>query len=230
MMKSMNRWYLLAGAAAWVVALAHAGAALAQDKDSGFLRDYASLKETKDSAGKTIRAWVSPKFTPANYTAILVDPLAFYPEPRPSERVSAEALQQMLAYSNDLLRKTLGKGFTVADRAGPGVVRLRVAFSGVAAKGEGLKPYQYLPFAFVATMAKDAAQGGAPQRAVIVAEVEATDSATGELLGMRVKVGTGERLAKFGDKDPITLERVKPLLDQMAGQAFPELGKYVKAR
>jgi len=47
---------------------------------------------------------------------------------------------------------------------------------------------------------------------------------------MRVKVGTGERLAKFGDKDPITLERVKPLLGQMAGQAFPELGKYVKAR
>jgi hypothetical protein len=144
--------------------------------------------------------------------------------------VSAEALQQMLAYSNDLLKKTLGSRFNVVDRAGPGVVRLRVAFSGVAAKGEGLKPYQYVPFALVATMAKRAAEGGAPQRAVIVAEVEATDSATGELLAMRVKVGTGEELKKFGDKDPLTLERVKPLLDAMAGRAFPELEKYVKAK
>ena len=229
-MKSMNRWTLLAGAAAWVIALAHAGAALAAETDSGFLRDYSSLKESKDTAGKTIRGWVSPKFTPANYNAILVDPLVFYPEPRPSERVSAEALQQMLAYANDLLKQSLGKRFKVVDGAGPGVVRLRVAFTSVAAKGEGLKPYQLVPIAFVATMAKRAAAGGAPQRAAIVAEVEATDSATGELLGMRVRVGTGERLAKFGEKDPVTLETVKPLLDEMAGQAFPELQKYVKAR
>ncbi len=45
--------------------------------------------ETKDAQGKTIRAWVSPKLTPANYDAILLDPLVFYPEPRPSEQVSA---------------------------------------------------------------------------------------------------------------------------------------------
>ncbi len=74
-MKIMNRWTLLVGAAAWVVALAHAGAALAQETDSGFLRDYSRLNEAKDTAGKTIRGWVSPKFTPDNYTAILVEPL-----------------------------------------------------------------------------------------------------------------------------------------------------------
>jgi hypothetical protein len=204
--------------------------AVAQEGDSGFLRDYARLQESKDTAGKTIRAWVSPKFTPDNYNAVLVDPIVFYPEPRPSERVSAESLKQMLAYANELLRNTLGKRFKVVDSAGPGVVRIRLAFSGVAAKGEGLKPYQYVPLAFVATMASRAAKGGAPQRAVIVAEVEATDSATGELIGMRVKVGTGEQLKQFGEKDPITLERIKPLLDAMAGQAFPELSKYVKAR
>ena len=230
MIKSVNRRFLLAGAVAWGVALAHAGVALAQDADSGFLRDYSRLAEARDTAGKTSRGWVSPKFTPANYNAVLVDPIVFYPEPRPSERVSAEALQQMLAYSNDLLKKTLGKRFKLADGAGPGVVRIRLGFSSIAAKGEGLRPYQYVPMAFIATMAARAAQGDAPQRAVIVAEVEATDSTTGELLGMRVRMGTGEKLAKFGEKDPVTLEAVKPLLDNLAGQAFPELGKYVKAR
>jgi len=34
--------------------------AVAQDQDSGFLRDYSRLQETKDSAGKTVRAWASP--------------------------------------------------------------------------------------------------------------------------------------------------------------------------
>jgi len=228
-MKSINRWNLLAGAA-WVVAMAHAGAAFAADADSGFLRDYPSLKEAKDAAGTTIRAWVNPKFTPATYNAILLDPIVFYPEPKPSERVSAEALKEMLTYSNDVLKKSMGTRFNVVDRAGPGVVRIRIAFSGVAPQGEGLKPYQYIPIALVATMAVRAAEGGAPQRAVIVLETEATDSATGELLGMRVKVGTGERLAKFGGKDPLTLAVVKPLLDEMAGRAFPELGKYVKPK
>ena len=228
-MKSMNRWYLIAGAAAWVVALAHAGAALAQETDSGFLRDYSSLKETKDTAGKTIRGWVSPKLTPDNYNALLIDPIVFYPEPRPSEQVSAESLQQMLAYSNDLLKRTLSKRFKVVDQAGPGVLRIRIAFSSVAAKGEGLKPYQYVPFAFVATMASRAATG-TPQRAAIVVEVEGTDSATGQLLAQRIRVGTGERLKVVGEKNVITLETIKPLLDEMAGQAFPELQKYVKAR
>ena len=228
-MKSINRWFLLAGAAAWVVALAHAGAALAQETDSGFLRDYSSLKETKDTAGKTIRAWASPKLTPDNYNALLIDPIVFYPEPRPSERVSAESLQQMLAYSNDLLKRTLSKRFKVVDQAGPGVLRIRIAFSSVAAKGEGLKPYQYVPFAFVATMASRAATG-TPQRAAIVVEVEGTDSATGQLLAQRIRLGTGERLKVVGEKNVITLETIKPLLDEMAGQAFPELQKYVKAR
>jgi hypothetical protein len=179
--------------------------------------------------GSAIRAWASPKLTPANYHALLIDPAVFYPEPRPSEQVSAEALQQILAYSNDLLKRTLSKDFNVVDRAGPGVVRIRGAVTSVAAKGEGLKPYQLVPIAFVATAAKRAATG-APQRAFIIIEVEGTDSVTGELLAQRVRVGTGERLAKIADQQTITLETVKPLLDELAARAFPELSKYVKPK
>jgi hypothetical protein len=32
------------------------------------------------------------------------------------------------------------------------VLRIRAAFTGIAAQGEHLKPYQYLPLAFVATI------------------------------------------------------------------------------
>lgn len=200
--------------------------ALAEDKDSGFLRDYSRLHEIKDSAGKTVRAWVSPKFTPDNYNALLLDPIVFYPEPRPTEKVSAQALQDILAYSNDLLKRTLGKRFNLVDRAGPGVARIRIAFTSVAAKKEGLKPYQLIPIALLVT----AASGGPGEKALIVGEVEATDSVSGQLMGERVRVGTGEKLKKIEGKEAITLKTLKPLLDEIAAQAFPELGKYVKGK
>ena len=100
----------------------------------------------------------------------------------------------MLAYANDALKRALSQRFNVVDRAGKGVVQVRIAFSGVAVKGEGLKPYQYIPIALVATLAARAATGGPPQRAFILVETEATDSVTGELLGERVRRATGERL------------------------------------
>jgi hypothetical protein len=185
--------------------------------------------KSKDTAGKTIRQWASPKLTPANFNALLLDPIVFYPEPKPSEQVSAAELQKMLAYTNQVLKRNLSQRFNVVNQAGPGVLRLRIAFTSVAAKGEGLKPYQYVPLAFVATMAKRAATGE-PQKAFIVLEVEATDSASGQLMAQRVRVGSGEKLKSIGEKDAITLDLVKPLLDEMAGQAFPELQKYVKAK
>ena len=205
------------------------GGDIKQTEDSGFLRDYSVLQEAKDTQGKTIRAWVSPKLTPARYDAILLDPLVFYPEPRPSEQVSAETLQQILAYSNDALKRSLSQRFKMVDRAGPGVVRIRVAFTGVAAEGEGLKPYQYVPIALVATMATRAATG-TPQRAFILVEVEATDSVTGELLGQTIRVGTGERLATVAGQKVITLETMKPLLDELAAGALPNLARYVKTK
>lgn len=198
--------------------------------DSGFLRDYSRLEQTRAEAGHTVRSWVSPKFTPDRYTAVLVDPIVYHPEPRPSERVSAEVLQQILEYSNDTLKRALNERFRVVSQTGPGVARLRVGFTSVASQGEGLQPYQYVPIALVATMASRAAAGGAPQRAFIVAELEALDSVSGELLGMRVRVGTGERLARVGDTGAITLDTVKPLLDEMAGSMFPGLSKFVRPK
>lgn len=205
--------------------------AVAQEQDSGFLRDYSRLEESTDSTGRVTRKWESPRFTPDNYHALLWDPAVFYPEPRPTGQVSAETLRQILAYANELAKRTLSERFNMVDQAGPGVVRIRGAFTSVAAKAEGLKPYQLIPIALVATMAKRAATGGAPQRAAIVVEIEVTDSMSGELLAARVRFSTGEqRLAKIEEKDVITLETVRPLLDNLAGQVFPELQAHVKPR
>ena len=215
-------------AAACSVILASSGVALAQDEDSGFLADYSRLEKRDDSKGP-FRIWKSPKLTPDNYNAVKVDPIVFYPEPRPSEKVSTETLSQILAYSNDLLKRTLGKQVTIVDRPGPGVAHLRIAITSVVAKEEGLAPYQYVPLAFLATMASRAASG-TPEKAHLIIEHEVRDSLTGELLGMKVRVGTGERLAKIGEQKVITLETVKPLLDELAEHAFEEAPKYIKKK
>jgi len=205
------------------------GGGVNQTEDSGFLRDYSVLQSATNAQGRTIRAWVSSKFTPANYDAILLDPLVFYPEPRPSEQVSAETLQQIITYSYDAFRRSLGERFKIVDRAEPGVVRIRVAFTGVEAQGEGLRPFQLVPTAFVATMAARAV-AGTPQRAFIVVESEATDSVTGALLGQRIEVGTGERLAPLASQKVITLDTIRPLLDEMAAAVYPNLSQYVRTK
>ena len=229
-MKTMFRSGLIVGALTCVAALAYVSTAVAQDKDSGFLRDYTRLQASKDAKGVPIRNWVSSRFTPANYNALLVDPITFYPEPQPSEKVSAAELQRMLAYTNEVHKQAVSKRFKLVDRAGPGVVRLRIAITSVAAREEGLKPQQFVPLAFVATMASRAAKGGAPQRAFLLVEAEATDSTTGELLGSRVRVATGERLGKVANVDVVTLDAVKPILDEIAEDAYEELPKYLKGK
>ena len=163
----MNESLVCRAALVFVAAIFAACASTSKDnvQNSGFLPDYSLLKETKDTRGNTIRAWASPKLTPANYKAILLEPLVFHPEPQPSEQVSAAELRRILDYSNATLKQALSQRFNVMDRPGPGVLRLRHAYSGVAAQGEGLKAYQYIPIAFVATMATRTATG-TPQRAL----------------------------------------------------------------
>jgi len=198
--------------------------------NSGFLRDYSKLEESRDLQGMMIRGWVSPKFAPDNYDAILLDPLVFYPEPRPTEKVSAEVLQEILSYSNNVLKQSLSTQFRMVDRAGPGVVRLRIAIAGVTAESRGLVAYQYLPVALVATTLAKPTLPGTPQAAFVVIESEATDSVTGQLLAEQVRVGSGQELKKSGEKEEVTLETVKPLLDELAAGALPDLKRYIKAK
>jgi len=197
--------------------------------DSGFLSDYPRLQEMKTAEGQTIRGWVSPKLTPSTYVAVLLEPLVFHPAPRPTEHVSEEALQQILAYANTAVRRSISQRFSVVDRPAPGVLRIRSAITSVGAHGEALQPYQYIPVALVASMASRAATG-TPQRAFVVVEVEGSDSVSGEVLALRTRVGTGERLAKVAEQNVITLNSVKPLVDELAAGAFPELAMYVKPK
>lgn len=201
------------------------------EQNSGFLQDYSSLKSAKDALGNPVQTWVSPRLSPGNYNAILLERIVYHPEPRATEQVSAEELGKMRNYANEALRRELGKRFVLVREPRPGAVRLRAAITGIVAQDEGLQAYQYVPIAFVATMARRAVSG-APQRAFIQSESELTDSVTGEVLARRVRIATGEsaRLNGPSGKQQITLEMVKPLMDELAAGVLPDMEKGVRPK
>jgi hypothetical protein len=211
-MNKSIRWISL-GALLAVVGFAQVSHA--QEENSGFLSDYAGLKEEKDAAGETVMRYVSPKLKPGAYQKVLLDPAQYYPTPKPTEQVEAQTLAEIRNHLDKGLHAKLGAKVTLATEAGPGVLRVRPAITAVGSKAVGLKPYQVIPIAFVISSVK-----GRGQEATIQVEVEVTDSVTGERMGAVVRKGVGAKLAS--DKAKLALGNVQPLLDKWidTGTAF----------
>jgi len=201
-----------------------------QGNYSGFLKDYSDLRQTTDSAGETILRYVNPRLTPANYVAVIVDPVVTYPRPEPTNQVSQQTLDEIRNYLTTSLRSAIGSKARVVNAPGPGVARLQIAITGVASQTEGLKPYEVVPVAFVATMATNAVEGQ-QQRAKLLVEALATDSVTGEVLLKAVRSHTGASLQRAASNQPtITFDSVKPIIDSWSATTATLVSQYVKPR
>ena len=186
---------------------------------SGYLKDYSQLKSVKDGNGEGLQRWSSPKLSPDTYHAVIVDPVVLYPKPDGSEKVSAETLTAIAAYMTDAIKQQVGAQVQVVDAPGPGVARIAAALTSVETGKRGLKAYQFIPVALVATTIKRAAKG-APVDAKLFVETEITDSVSGEPLLRSVREGAVEDLKanQSGDK-ALTLDVLKPLIDRWAAEA-----------
>jgi len=221
---------MLTIAAATALVVGCASNAPKQTDYSGYLGNYSDLSEAKGPKGEEFLRYVSPRFTPANYHAVMVDKVDFYPKPEPTEQVSQQTIDQIGGYLNEALRKNIGEKVEVVEEPGPGVAELKVAITGVAGEKEGLKPYQIVPIAFVATMAYRGV-AGTPQEAKLVVESEAKDSVSGEILLKSVRVGTGENLQKSASGERVvTLASVKPIIDRWAEEVAASATTYVRPR
>lgn len=210
--------------------------AVEKEKYSGFLKDYSQLKEEKDADGKPVMRYLSPKLTSGAYSQIMIDRVDFYPAPRPDKNVDAATLQQISDYLDKALRQKIGEKATVVDQAGPGVVRMRVAITAVAAETAALKGYQYIPIALVVQGAKSAA-GARAKNAELYAEIEMLDSQSEERIGAVVKKGIGTEVkaaeAKEGEakgEKMVALDNVKPVLDNWAKLAADFAGTNLRPR
>jgi hypothetical protein len=174
---------------------------------SGFLGDYSKLTEVKDASGETVLRYVNPDVTPGTYHAICVDPIEYYPVPKPTEQVSAQTLAEIADYMDKGIRDALSPKISVVTEPGPGIARMRAAITAVAPKSPGLRPYELLPIGFLISAAR-----GRGKEATIQVEVQVVDSVTGELIGESVRKGTGAKLAS--ETAPLSLKDIQPLLDK----------------
>lgn len=166
--------------------------------------------------GEPVLRYISLRLTSSNYTKVLIEPIQYYPQPKPTENVSAQTLEDIRNYVEEIFRLKVSEKVQVVDQPGPAVARMRVALTAVGVQVEELKPYQYIPVALVLT-AGQAAVSGRPQEAALYLEAEMSDSISSERLGIAVRKGTGERLKAVRESGTeVTLESLKPLLDRWA--------------
>lgn len=191
---------------------------------SGFLKDYSGLQPVQ--AGYV--RFINPKFNPSDYNAVLVEPVLYYPRPTPNEQVSRTTLTAIAQYINEALRAKIGNQVKMVDQPGPGVARLQVAVTAVGAQDQALKPYQYIPIAFLVAKAKETVTG-TPELAALSIEAEVSDSVSGERLAASVRSGVGERLQQeVSGVKVVTLEDVKPVIDKGIEGVAGEITRYVR--
>lgn len=202
---------------------------VAEEKQySGFLKDYSQLKQEKDASGQPVLRYLNPTRAPESYAKLLIEPVVYYPAPRPTAQVSAATLAEIRDYFDHALRAKLGAEIPLTDKPGPGVARLRVALTAVASEKAGLAAYEYIPIALIVAGTREAA-GTRAGEAAVYTEMALDDSVTGERLGAAVKRGVGERV-KGGESGVLTLDLVKPVLDRWAQQAADTAASLRKSR
>lgn len=142
-----------------------------------------------------------------------LEPSQFYPKPQPNAVISAQTPQAITRYYDTALQSELGKHLQLVSAPGPNTYIVRPAITAVSTSTEGLKPYEVVPIALLASAVNTAA-GGRDQNVEIATEAAFLDGASNKVLAQVVRKGAGKPLEN--DKTQLTLDDVKPVLDGWA--------------
>lgn len=160
---------------------------------SGYLKNYGDLQEVKTPSGTPVMRWVDPEADLASYQAIYLKPTVLYPEPKATEKVSAQTLQQLARRCDKAAAAELGKVKRLVNKPGPGVLVIAPAITAATANTEGLKPYEVVPVALVQAGVTTAA-GTRDEDSHLYMEFLVTDGATGANVAKSVRKMQGSDL------------------------------------
>ncbi|AZF32303.1 putative lipoprotein [Pseudomonas sp. R4-35-07] len=183
------------------------------DEYSGFLSDYSRLKEAKSPSGAEVMRWVDPTLDLNRYSAVYIEPTQFYPKPQATPRIPDSTLRGINDYYNQALKRELARSMPLANGPGPGVIVVRAAITAVSSKTEGLKPYEFIPVAFVAA-AVSTGTGIRDQQTTLGTEAQFLDGANAKVIAQVVRKGTGKPLAN--DTQVMKAGDVKNVIDGWA--------------
>lgn len=186
-----------------------------QQTFSGFLGDYSKLEPVKTADGQLAMRWVKPGIKRGMYSALIIDPVVYYPEIHPKTPEEAQAWEDIRQYMTQRVRAEVSSVFPVTDKPGPGVVRMRGAITAIATPLEGLKVHEVLPVTMAFAAASTAA-GYRDRLVVVYHEGEIRDSMSNELISQVVHQGFADKLSN--DRDQVSLAKVQKLLDHWSKQ------------
>jgi hypothetical protein len=198
---------------------------------TSFLPDYSQLRMESSPAGGKRMIYVSPDFTPDYYTALIVEPAIYFPEPEPSIQVPAQTLAEIRESLDASLRKCLATRVRLTDTPGPGVARWRLALTTANREDDADEDDKsFLPIALVMTSTMAATEGGIPRDPKLALELQITDSQTHKPLLLMVRGGTDRdlRAVDIDTRSPLSAETLKPLFDHWAESAAEQVGLYIK--
>lgn len=188
-----------------------------REQYSGFIPDYARLKQATSPSGHPVMRWIDPDFKPRSYNTVVFDTLQLYPSPKPNERINRQTLQDLQAYATASAKETMALRYKVVPneksmRAGERAMIIKAAITGVSASNEGMKWYEVVPVAAVVG-ATSAATGHRDQNTELYLEAMVTDAASGKPMVYVVRKVFGQTLEN--DKQAITVNDFKAAIKQM---------------
>ncbi len=190
-----------------------AGCATQQAAESGFLGDYSQLKP--DPAFDGARRYQNPAKPLKQYRKFMLDPVVVHFAPNAEgTAISPGELKELADYFHDRAVEELSKRHQVVHKPGPGVLRLRVAITGIEETTPIMNIHPAMKISGIGL-------GGASM------EAEAIDSRGGERVGAVVDSRQGSRasigagLQTFGHAKEVMdfwVERFIKNLDKAHGE------------
>jgi hypothetical protein len=151
-------------------------------QQSGFLSDYSQL-QPGDKEQASLIYW-NPNAHWSRYSKIMLEPVTLVV---PEGKVSPEDQARLSKYYHDKLAEELSKNFTLVNRPGPDVMRVRVALTDADAATSGLRTISVVvPQARLLNAGYGAATGNYGFVGSAQTEAEALDSVTRERLAAAV--------------------------------------------
>lgn len=152
--------------------------------------DCSKLKPGSEDG--VVMRYANPAAQWTQYNKVMISPVTFWGGD--TTQVSASDQQELVNYFNEKLKEKIGEKMQVADRPGPGVLKLEVAMTDAEAATPGLRSVSMIvPQAHMLSNLKYLATDTFPFVGGAQAEVKFTDSVTGQTLELAVdrRIGGG---------------------------------------
>lgn len=200
--------------------LLHAAKEVDEKDFSGWLENYDTLKFDEE---RNAFLFLNEEKR-GKYSKVFLESVVLYAKEGDAKTENAlKASGYLEAGVKDILTR---KGIA-ASEPGPGVLRARLAITGVEKSKEELKAYNFIPVSAVFRGAQ-AATGNVATYIDTMFEAEMVDSVSGERVAAVVAKGISETEKRSGDE--LTFKDVQPTLDQWLKQYEKTIDRFLANR